>query len=116
VAGGTSQDFENDCAPSAASKRRHRDNASLVGGKRHKSNSNPNPMSVVHSVPLPRTSPSPPLQSPIDENGNQEDDTNAGYNSEDEYSHLGLQLSNEEWEEKDRKFEIMMKKKGNITV
>ncbi len=35
-----------------------------------------------------------------------------GYNSEDEYSHLGVNLTEEEWLEKDRKFERAMKKKG----
>jgi len=37
-----------------------------------------------------------------------------GYNSEDEYSHLGMQLSDGEWEEKDKRFEKMMKKKGYL--
>ncbi len=35
-----------------------------------------------------------------------------GYNSEDEYSHLGVSLSEEEWLEKDRRFERALKKKG----
>ena len=39
-----------------------------------------------------------------------------GYNSEDEYSHLGVNLTEEEWVEKDRKFERAMKKKGKIYV
>ena len=57
----------------------------------------------------------------VDENGPSpskrrmcEDDTEAGYNSEDEYNHLGVQLTDEEWLEKDRKFELMMRKKGYI--
>ena len=37
-----------------------------------------------------------------------------GYNSEDEYSHYGVQLSEEEWLEKDRRFERIMKKKGYV--
>ena len=41
-------------------------------------------------------------------------DTEAGYNSEDEYNHYGVQLSEEEWLEKDRKFEQVMRKKGYI--
>ena len=41
-------------------------------------------------------------------------ETEAGYNSEDEYNHLGVQLSEEEWLEKDRKFEQVMRKKGYI--
>ena len=40
-----------------------------------------------------------------------------GYNSEDEYSHVGVQLTEEEWQEKDRRFErLIKKKKGNLTV
>ena len=35
--------------------------------------------------------------------------TTDGYNSEDEYSHYGVQLSEEEWQEKDRRFERLMK-------
>ena len=41
-------------------------------------------------------------------------DGEGGYNSEDEYNHLGVQLTEEEWLEKDRKFELMMRKKGYI--
>jgi len=42
-------------------------------------------------------------------------DSNAdGYNSEDEYSHLGVQMSEEEWEEKDRRFDRLMKRKGYV--
>lgn len=37
-----------------------------------------------------------------------------GYNSEDEYSHLGLNLTDEEWEQKDRRFEKTMRKKGDL--
>jgi len=37
-----------------------------------------------------------------------------GYNSEDEYSHLGQSLTEEEWEAKERRFEKQMKKKGYI--
>jgi len=39
---------------------------------------------------------------------------NEGYNSEDEYSHLGLNLTEEEWAEKDRRFERQMRKKGFV--
>ena len=43
------------------------------------------------------------------------DDTEEnGYNSEDEYNHFGVQLTEEEWLEKDRKFEHTMRKKGYI--
>ena len=34
--------------------------------------------------------------------------------TEDEYSHLGLNLSEEEWAEKDRRFERQMRKKGFV--
>ena len=34
-----------------------------------------------------------------------------GYNSEDEYSHIGVQLTEEEWQEKDRRFDRLIKKK-----
>jgi len=41
-----------------------------------------------------------------------EDET--GYNSEDEYSHLGVNLSDEEWNEKDRRFERNMRRQGYL--
>jgi len=44
----------------------------------------------------------------------EDQDDEGGYNSEDEYNHLGVQLTDEEWLEKDRKFELMMRKKGYI--
>ena len=44
----------------------------------------------------------------------EEDAEEAGYNSEDEYNHFGVQLTEEEWVEKDRKFEQVMRKKGYI--
>ena len=100
---GTSFDHHVDeCKPSGASKRRHRNNKShgasgAPAGKRHKSGDEAVVASEVSEVDQPR--------SPADE---------GGYNSEDEYSHLGLQLTNEEWEEKDRRFERVMKKKGYI--
>ena len=34
-----------------------------------------------------------------------------GYNSEDEYSHIGVTLTEDEWQEKDRRFERLIKKK-----
>ena len=34
--------------------------------------------------------------------------------AEDEYSHLGLNLTEEEWSEKDRRFERHMRKKGFV--
>lgn len=44
----------------------------------------------------------------------EEDAEENGYNSEDEYNHLGVQLTEEEWLEKDNKFEQQMRKKGYI--
>ena len=44
----------------------------------------------------------------------EEDAEENGYNSEDEYNHLGVQLSEEQWIEKDRKFEQFLRKKGYI--
>ena len=41
-------------------------------------------------------------------------DVEGGYNSEDEYSHIGVQLTEEEWQGKDRRFERLMKKKGFV--
>ena len=35
-----------------------------------------------------------------------------GYNSEDEYSHVGQTLTEEEWVEKDDRFERIMGRKG----
>ena len=37
-----------------------------------------------------------------------------GYNSEDEYSHVGQTLSEAEWLEKDLRFERVMRRKGYI--
>ncbi len=66
----------------------------------------------------PAVTPSPPLQgcSSWDDRGGEEhsDRGGGGYNSEDEYSHLGLNLTDEEWEAKDRRFEKAMRKKGYV--
>ena len=44
-----------------------------------------------------------------------DEDEEGGYNSEDEYSHIGVQLTEEEWQEKDRRFErLILKKKGKF--
>ena len=56
--------------------------------------------------------PSPTRRSPAPPEDPEEDE--GGYNSEDEYNHLGVAMSEEEWREKDRKFEIVMRKKGYI--
>jgi len=37
-----------------------------------------------------------------------------GYNSEDEYSHVGQTLSEDEWREKDLRFERIMRRKGYV--
>ena len=54
--------------------------------------------------------PSPSKRRMRDEDAEEEQ----GYNSEDEYNHFGVQLTEEEWVEKDRKFEHIMRKKGYI--
>ena len=41
-----------------------------------------------------------------------EDLAEEGYNSEDEYSHVGQTLTEEEWLEKDIRFENVMRRKG----
>jgi len=58
----------------------------------------------------PENGPSPSKRRMHDEADTEE----AGYNSEDEYNHFGVQLTEEEWVEKDRKFEQTMRKKGYI--
>jgi len=58
----------------------------------------------------PENGPSPSKRRMHDEADQEE----AGYNSEDEYNHFGVQLTEEEWIEKDRKFEQTMRKKGYI--
>ena len=85
-----------------------------MSGKRHKtSNVLMGTAPMGHNVTLARSSPSPPIPSGVGSPGGGSDiETGGGYNSEDEYSHLGLQLTEQEWEEKDRRFEKMMKKKG----
>ncbi|XP_040579148.1 OTU domain-containing protein 5 [Lepeophtheirus salmonis] len=88
-------DYDEDCGPSST-KRRYR----------HSSNYRPRNCTnkTGNNLVIPPLTSSPPLAST----------SNEGYNSEDEYSHLGVQLSEEEWLEKDRKFERSMKKKGYI--
>jgi len=58
----------------------------------------------------PENGPSPSKRRLHDGDENEEN----GYNSEDEYNHFGVQLTEEEWIEKDRKFEQTMGKKGYI--
>jgi len=45
-----------------------------------------------------------------------EENVEGGYNSEDEYSHIGVQLTEEEWQEKDRRFERLIKKKKGYVI
>jgi len=45
-----------------------------------------------------------------------DDSVEGGYNSEDEYSHIGVQLTEEEWQEKDRRFERLIKKKKGYVI
>ena len=45
-----------------------------------------------------------------------EQNVEEGYNSEDEYSHVGVQLTEEEWQEKDRRFERLIKKKKGLSI
>jgi len=42
------------------------------------------------------------------------DEDETGYNSEDEYSHIGVNLTEEEWNEKDRRFERNMRRQGYL--
>ena len=44
----------------------------------------------------------------------QEEEEEEGYNSEDEYSHVGQNLTEEQWREKDLRFERVMRRKGYI--
>ena len=37
-----------------------------------------------------------------------------GYNSEDEYSHVGQNLTEEQWRDKDLRFERVMRRKGYL--
>lgn len=60
----------------------------------------------------PRSPASPDVEA--DEVSGEAADSNGGYNSEDEYNHLGVQLTEEEWKEKDRRFQLTMRKKGYI--
>ena len=53
--------------------------------------------------------PSPPGAGDL---GDQEEEEEEGCNSEDEYSHVGQNLTEEEWREKDVRFERLMRRKG----
>jgi hypothetical protein len=129
------------CSSGNATKRRHHRAHGIVGGnvpgvaggKRHKGNNGNNAINAVPAV-IPQAeaeaaqkedhavendSPESPVGSPCaggsgqgGGGGGQVDQ--GGYNSEDEYSHLGLTLTEEEWQEKDLRFERAMRKKGFI--
>ncbi|XP_059091845.1 OTU domain-containing protein 5-like [Tigriopus californicus] len=85
--------------PPVSVKRRHR-------GKRHKSSTGP--------LPRPNVLPSPPMNRGGPPACPETHEPEGGYNSEDEYSHLGVNMSEEEWLEKDRRFERVVKKQGYI--
>lgn len=85
--------------PPVSVKRRHR-------GKRHKSSVGP--------LPRPNGLPSPPMNRGGPPACPELNEPEGGYNSEDEYSHLGVNMSEEEWLEKDRRFERVVKKQGYI--
>jgi len=45
-----------------------------------------------------------------------DENVEGGYNSEDEYSHVGVTLTEDEWQEKDRRFERLIKKKKGYVI
>ena len=104
-------------APPAAKRSRQSHNRGLSnvvvgrhqsGSCRNKPYSMTSAASVVNvpSCSSPRVTQSPPPHSSA------EDET--GYNSEDEYSHIGVNLTEEEWSEKDRRFERIMRRQGYL--
>jgi len=54
------------------------------------------------------------VPSPVPERGQEEEEEEEGYNSEDEYSHVGQNLTEEQWRDKDLRFERVMRRKGYI--
>ena len=62
-----------------------------------------------HTYGYPSRVPSPPVTGELGEG--EEDE---GNNSEDEYSHVGQNLTEEEWREKDARFERNMRRKGYV--
>ena len=95
-------------APQAKKRAHHR-------GKRHKGATNPAAKGggkiVVPGAEMVAAERPGPAVSPSEFGAN---DREGGYNSEDEYSHLGVSLTKEQWDEKDRRFERFVKKKGEL--
>ena len=54
------------------------------------------------------------VPSPVPEREQEEEEEEEGYNSEDEYSHVGQNLTEEQWRDKDLRFERVMRRKGYI--
>lgn len=53
------------------------------------------------------------VPSPVPEREQEEEEEEEeGYNSEDEYSHVGQNLTEEQWRDKDLRFERVMRRKG----
>jgi OTU domain-containing protein 5 len=100
-------------APPAPKRARQSHSRGLSNGVgRHQGGSRNKPYSVtaatvVNVVP---SCSSQRVQSPPPASA--EDDT--GYNSEDEYSHIGVKLTDEEWSEKDRRFDRNMRRQGYL--
>jgi len=88
-------DYEDslDGAPSSKRVRQHRQHA---------------PVRVVRQTPALPSCSRVPSPTPEEENVEPEE----GYNSEDEYSHVGQTLTEAEWSEKDLRFENAMRRKG----
>jgi len=106
------QDYDDslDGAPSSKRARQHR-----TGRDRPSTKPAPGALATIRVAEPPRV-PSP-LSLPAtcsSHQGGEDSDTEVGYNSEDEYSHVGANLSEPEWVEKDRKFEAVMRRKGYI--
>lgn len=95
----------DDSMDGAPSSKRVRFKATVSGPSRARGGSS---LSLAPSPAPPscsRVAPSPPRE---------EEEEEEGYNSEDEYSHVGQTLSEAEWLEKDLRFERVMRRKGYI--
>jgi len=116
------QDYEDslDGAPSTKRVRQHMQQHSRHGPVRERVGVAkpssvglcPSGRVVPEAVSCPRVpSPSVGLAQPQQQDLG-DSDTEVGYNSEDEYSHVGANLTEAEWLEKDRRFEAVMRRKG----